>query len=365
MRSTLALALLFLVSACGNLDEQDTNMPGVLALTEWDDAHVLALRLNYEDPVILDLQTGSPSGKLDVGKYYQDIEALGDGTFVARHHQSLDVLGSDGRIDEGRSISGHVFTATAISADRSTLAYSDYVDPTIAFVGVESLKPGVGRKSAPGLHPNLLPGGLALSVDGSVVAFVQGFDVALASTVVYGPGTAPTPLTLPPSSTCVLAQGPDVFSQPVGLAVSPVDNRLAAVKMDGSIQLFDLGHYPDCPLLSVIPSPAPGSVELSPLVRFSPNGALLAVGDERWEVPDGAEAGTRTLGVRLLDASTGALLGELPVGRWEVPVGDSITYLISDLLWSAAGDRLTVAGQNFPVQHWEVATATLLWATEL
>jgi len=83
-------------------------------------------------------------------------------------------------------------------------------------------------------------------------------------------------------------------------------------------------------------------------------------------VADGTEVGMWTNEVRLFDAHTGAAVGVLPVGQEEVPVYyQSPSRIITDVLWSDAGDRLTVAGQSLFVQHWDVATATLLWSTKL
>lgn len=356
------IALLFgltLASACGNLDEQDSSYPSVLALTRWDATHVLAVRGSYPEPVVLDLATGKQTGKLGLGKYYQDIESLGDGAFVARHNQSIDYLESDGRIKY--SVPGHVLIDAVVSADRSTLAYADYMDAQESFIGVTSLQPTtVSRYSLAGLHFDLKREGLALSRDGTLLAYLQSTNVGLART--DGPHPAGDAPTVP---TCNLDQGPDLWGVPIALAISPVDDKLAVLSSDGLLRIFDLAQYPNCPMLVRMPAVTDDTSPFDLHLRYSPNGAILAVSVSR-TIPDHASAIQTWINeVRLFDANTGAAVGLLPVGREEAPIGDSGARLIDDMQWSDAGDQLTVAGQFIFVQHWDVATTTLLWSTKL
>jgi WD40 repeat protein len=351
---------LALTSACGNLDEQDTDPPWVAALTRWDATHLLALRGYYREPVVLDLATGKQTGKLNLSEYYRDIEALGDGAFVARHNQSIDYLESDGRIKY--SIPGHVFVGSVVSADHSTLAYADCMDAQASFIGVASLQPAVLQRYSPaGLHDNIDDEGLALSNDGSLLAFVQGWNVALAKSDVPHPSDPPA--TVP---TCAPDQGPEAWGAPSALAMSPVENLLAVLSLDGLLRIFDVGQYPACTMLAKFAAVTDASTAFDPHLRYAPNGSTIAVTVSRLSVADGTEVGMWTNEVRLFDAHTGAAVGVLPVGQEEVPVYyQSPSRIITDVLWSDAGDRLTVAGQSLFVQHWDVATATLLWSTKL
>jgi hypothetical protein len=343
-----------LTSACGNLDEQDTWSPSVVALTRWDATHVLALRLNFEEPAILDLATGKQTGKLGVSKYYQDIESLGDGAFIARHNQSIDYLEPDGRIKY--SVPGHVFIDSVVSGDHSTLAYADNVDGQQSFIGVTSLMPATIRRFSPaGLHPDLNSEGLALSSDGTLLAFLQDWEIGLAKTDDYNhPATVPT---------CAVDQGPDAWGIPRALAMSPVESKLAVLTSDGFLRIFDVGQYPSCPMLLKFPAAPNADFAFGPQLRYSPNGSTIAVAISN-DVA-GAEVLTWINEVRLFDANTGASTGVLPVDREDTPKDDPVARFISDMQWSDAGDQLTVAGQAIFVQHWDVASATLLWSTKL
>lgn len=348
-----------LTSACGNLDEQDTSDAWVLALTRWDATHVLALRGNYSEPVVLDLATGKQTGKLNLTKYYQDIESLGDGSFIARHNQSIDYLESDGRIKT--AIPGHQFIGAVVSGDHSTLAYADSVDTQDSFIGVTSLQPAVVRRFSPtGLHFNLNSEGLALATDGILLAYLQRWNVGLART--DQSHLSDDPATVP---TCNLDQGPDLWGVPLALAMSPVESKLAVVSSEGLLRIFDVGQYPSCPMLVKAPAIPGDSSPFDVHVRYSPNGSSIAITVSILTVADGATVGTWTNEVRLFDANTGTATGVLPVAQEELAVYESASRLITDVLWTDAGDRLTVAGQVIPVQHWDVATATLLWSTKL
>lgn len=348
------LVPLGLTSACGNLDEQDTWSPSVVALTRWDATHVLALRLNFKEPVVLDLATGKQTGKLDVAKYYQDIEALDGGAFIARHNQSIDYLEADGRIKY--SVPGHVFIDSVVSGDHSTLAYADNVDGQESFIGVTSLMPATIRRYSPaGLHPDIDNEGLALSSDGTLLAFLQDWEIGLAKTDDdHHPATVPT---------CVVDQGPDTWGVPRALAMSPAESKLAVLTSDGFLRIFDVGQYPSCPMLLKFPATPDADFAFGPQLRYSPSGSTIAVAVSK-EV-GGSEVLTWINEVRLFDANTGASAGVLPVAQEDTPKDDAVARFISDVQWSDAGDQLTVAGQAIFVQHWDVASATMLWSTKL
>jgi WD40 repeat protein len=352
--SLLATILgLALTSACGNLDEQDTWSPSVLALTRWDATHVLALRLNFKEPVILDLATGRQTGQLDVATYYQDIESLDNGAFIASNYQSLDYLESNGRIKY--SVSGHLFLDSVVSGDHTTLAYADNVDGQVSFIGVTSLMPATIRRYSPaGLHPDLNSESLALSTDGTLLAFLQDWEIGLAKTDDYNhPAEVPT---------CTIDQGPETWGIPRALAMSPVESKLALFTSDGFLRVFDVGQYPSCTMLLKVAASTDVQSTFSPLLRYSPNGSAIALAvSSQGSAP---EAFTWNNEVRLFDASTGAAAGVLPIDSGESPMGTA-AHFISDMQWSDGGDQLTVAGQAMDVQHWDLATATLLWSAKL
>jgi hypothetical protein len=350
LATVLGLAL---TSACGNLDEQDTWAPSVLALTRWDATHVLALRLNFKEPVVLDLATGKQTGQLEVATHYQDIEALDGGAFIARHSQSLDYLESNGRIKT--SVPGHLFLDSVVSADHSTLAYADNMDGQDSFIGVTSLMPATIRRFSPtGLHQSLNSEGLALSSDGTLLAFLQNWEVALAKTDDYR-----HPATLP---TCAMDPSAEPWGLPIALAMSPVESKLAVFTWDGFLRVFDVGQYPSCTMLLKVPAVPNAQSTYSPLLRYSPNGAAIALAlSNQGTAP---EAFTWNNEVRLFDANTGAAAGVLPIDSGESPMGTA-AHFISDMQWSDTADQLTVAGQAMNVQQWDLATATLLWSTKL
>jgi WD40 repeat protein len=351
-------------SACGDLDEKDTYLPSAVALTRWDASHVLALRTNYPEAAVIDLQSGKQTGALKLPKYYDDIESIGNGTFVAEHHQSIDFVDSSGRIDTRRgSIPGVVFGGITVSADYSTLAYSDYVKSSQATIEVVSLQSGIRRLSSPpGLYDsvgNSFGDGLVLSRDGGLVAFAQG-NASFARTYFPGPNT-PGEVTV---SNCVLTQlDPSYRGGATTLAFSPVEDKLAVGSVVGSVEVFDLSNQTDCRSLWAIPVANPTG--LVRFIRYSPSGSILAVALQTSEAQ-----GDTTIGVtaiKLLDATDGALLGSFSTypGGPADPQGGSSSPVITDMLWSDAGDRLTLSASGGPVQGWDVATGTLLWEIDL
>jgi WD40 repeat protein len=360
-RARLTILLLLLAaSACGDLDEKDTYPPSVEALTRWDASHVLALRTYRPEVAIIDLQSGKQTGELNLPKYYDDIESLGNGTFVAEYHQSIDYIDSAGRLDPNRSIPGVGFGGIAVSADYSTLAYSDYVKSSQATIEVVSLQRGVGRFSPPGLYDNAgnsFNDGLVLSRDGNLVAFAEA-DARFARTYFPDPH-APSEVTV---SNCVLTQLNPAYGGGAGtLAFSPVEDRLAVGSVVGSVEVFDLSNHTDCLSLWAISVANPA--DRIRFIRYSPSGSVLAAAVETSEAE-----GDTTIGITVIDllnATSGALLGSFSTYR-RGPLGQvSNGPIISDMLWSDAGDRLTLSASGGPVQEWDVATGTLLWEIDL
>jgi len=369
-RARLAVILspllpLLAASACGDLDEKDTNPPpSVRALTRWDASHVLALRTNHPEAAIIDLQSGKQTGELKLPKYYDDIESLGNGTFVAEHHQSIDFVDSAGRIDMNRSIPGVVFGGIAVSADYSTLAYADYVKDSQATIEVVSLQREVVRFSPPGLYDtvgNSFGDGLVLSRDGSLVAFTSA-DLGFARTYFPDPN-APGKVTV---SNCRITQlNPLYEGGATTLDFSPVEENLAVGSLAGSVEVLDLSNRTDCRSLwaVTVANPVANSPDLIRFIRYSPSGSVLAVAVDTSETQGDATIGITA--IDLLDATSGALLGSFSTYR-RGPLGQiSNGPLITDMLWSDAGDRLTLSASGGPVQEWDVATGTLLWEIDL
>jgi len=360
--AALAFAVLAAVPACGNLDETDADPPSVDALALWQSSQLVAVRTYHKEPVIVDLQSGTPTGKLPSGKSYNDVEPLGNGDFIALHNQSIDFVDAGGRIDESRSIAGYVLTHMAVSADRATLAYAELIDPTTNKIGIVDLPSGNVRFSPPGVTFNN-GDSLSVSRDGNLVAFALG-DVGVARTHAPDPAAPDVPAV----STCVLAFYPPLYGGPVATACSPVEDKLAVSQVDGGLNIFDLGHYPDCRLLSNLPSQSP-SPDNQPRIwhlQYSPSGSVLAISVETEEPSQTAGVTVMTGVVRLLDAGTGAALRDLSVYQWETTPGPrSGGPLITDLQWSEAGDRISVSITDGPVQQWDVATGNLLWSAKL
>jgi len=356
-------ALLAAIPACGNLDETDSDPPSVRALALWDSSQLVAVRTYHKEPILVDLQTGRTTGKLISGKYYNDVEPLGDGGFIGLHNQSIDFVLSDGQIDESRSIPGDLLTSMRISTDRSTLAYAKAVDPTTNSIAIVDLPSGNERFSPPGVTFSL-PDSLSLSRDGTLVAFAQG-DVTVARTHAPDP-TAPD---VPAATTCALAYFPPQSGGPVATAFSPVRDQLAVSTAGGGLNIFDLSSYPDCHLLRNIPASSPF---LGPFVlqishmQFSPTDPVLAMSVEGASASQTGVVTTMAGVIRVIETVSGGTLIELPVYRWEMASDPrSSGPLITDLQWSPAGDRITVSTTQGPVQQWDVATGTLLWSARL
>jgi len=345
----VSLALLAGVSACGDLDETDADLPSVDALASWDSSHLVALRTYHKDPVIVDLQSGKQTGTLSSGKYYDDIAVIGGGEFICLQNQSLDFFRSDGTLDTARSIAASQFTRMTMSADRSTLAYAMAVDPTRSSVGILDLPSGAPRSPVPDVSFNL-PSSLSISRDGNLVAFAQG-DVGVAMT--HAPGT---------TSTCVLAYDQRHPGGPLATAFSPVDDKLAVSKDDGGMNIFDLSQFPDCTLVSSFVSPEDNPPRIA-RVDYSPDASILAISVEQSVSSQTGVISAATGAIRLLDASTGAIVKELSVYQWEATADPSnVSPSITDLQWSETGDRLTVSTANGPIQQWDVAAGTRLWS---
>ena len=143
---------------------------------------------------------------------------------------------------------------------------------------------------------NLTPS-LSVSRDGALVAFAQG-DVGVART--QAPDAAGT---VPASTTCMLEGS---FAGALATAFSPVEDTLAVSKDDGSLNIFDLGHYPECRLLTSVPAPFPDGATKSWHVQYSPDGQLLAVSAETSTAPSAGGDLTMTGVIRILDAADGA-----------------------------------------------------------
>jgi WD40 repeat protein len=340
----VTLALLPGLPACGDLDETDADPPSVNALALWDSSHVVAVRTYYKNPVIVDLQTGKQTATLSSEKYYEDIATIGNGQFICLQNQSLDFFRSDGSLDQNRSIPSAQFTGMAVSADRSTLAYALALDPTQNSIAVVDLPSGETRSPTLGVSFNLTSS-LSVSRDGKLVAFAQG-DVEVVAT--RAPQT---------TGTCVLDYDPRHPGGPLATAFSPAGDKLAVSKDDGGVDIFDVGQFPDCTLVSSTFSPEEQPPKIWH-VSYSPDGSILAVSVEHAD----SQTGVMTGAVRLLDGGTGAVLKELSVYQWEMRT-DPPVYgpAISDLQWSEAGDQLSVSTSNGPIQQWDVATGTLLW----
>lgn len=356
------LALVASAVACGDLDERDTDPPSVKALTIWDSGHLLALRTYHQNAAILDGQTGQQTGELLLGRYYEDIELVGPGVFVAAHNQWLEFLDAQGRVDGSRSVQGTVFGGIALSADRSTLVYSDYRAPTEASIHVASLRPGVERISPLGTYNNAnrsLSDAFALSRNGDLVAVLAG-DVGLARTL--APASLPS-AEAPAVSTCALTQGTSSWQAAGTVTFSPVADTLAVGSTSGQVELFDVSNYPECRSLLVIPSLDGGIVGF---LRYSPDGSRLALSKLITARRDDVGVTTFRAIISVFDATTGTLLRDLLAHQWEMPDQHSReSALTSDLLWSEDGTRLTVSSWGGPVQQWDIATGGLRWETKL
>ena len=348
----VTLALLAGLPACGDLDETDADPPSVTALAAWDSSHLVALRTYYKEPVLVDVQSGKQTGTLSADKWYQDIAVIGNGEFVGLQNQAIDFYKSDGTLDAGRSITASQFTAMAMSADRSTLAYATAVDPTHNNIGILDLPNGAARSPAPDVSFNLASS-LSLSRDGNLVAFAEG-DVEVAAT--HAPGT---------TSTCVLAYDQRHPGGPLATAFSPVADKLAVSKLDGGVNIFDLSQFPACTLVWSFVSPEDNAPSIEH-VAYSPDGTVLGVSVEQTTASATGVPVARTGAIRLLDAGTGAVVKELPVYQWQMTAdGSDYGPLITDLQWSETGDRLSVSTSDGPVEQWDVATGTLLWSAKL
>ena len=64
--------------------------------------------------------------------------------------------------------------------------------------------------------------------------------------------------------TCLVDGAPDHLAGAMATAFSPVEDKLAVGKEDGSVNIFDLSHYPDCRLLTSIPGPTPAERNAPP-----------------------------------------------------------------------------------------------------
>jgi hypothetical protein len=359
----VTLALLVGVPACGDLDEKDTEQPSAFALTRWDSSHLLALTLYYKHAFIVDLQSGVPTGRVELGDYYHDIEAVGNGAFMGLRAQSLDYFDSDRRIDASRSIQGALwYSSLAVSADYSTVAYSSPTshEATKDAIGVASLRDGITRVSPPGEHDPFGPSpywpGMALSRDGNLLAYLgRSFDVAVGVTY------APTAPGLPAVSACVneWPARADSIGGPATVDFSPVEDKLVVGFANGWVSIFDLSHYPDCPRLLSFPlgNGDPNFEARISHIRHSPNGALLAVASERRVDQD-----FYGYWIDLIDASSGALLRSWMLTQQKY--GTQSGVMVTDLQWSDASDRISVALQS-SIQHWDVTTAALLWERNL
>lgn len=347
----VTLALLAGVPACGDLDETDADPPSVDALASWDSSHLVAVRTYHKDPVIVDLETGKQTRTLSSDTYYSDIAVIGNGEFVCLQNQSIDFFRSDGTRDPNRSIPGALFSHMTVSADRSTLAYGIESDPTTNTIGIVDLPSGVQSSLSPDVSFNLGTS-LSISRDGKLVAFANG-DVGVAAT--HSPAT----------SMCALALDPRHPGGSLATAFSPVDDRLAVTMVDGDVNIFDLGNFPDCTLVSSYLSPEddPSTIQH---IAFSPDGSVLAISVEQSVPSQTAGVVVMTGAIRLVDPAAGTALAEWPVYRWGMtPDGPNDGPLITDLQWSDAGDRIAVSTSNGPIKQWDVASGTLLWSASL
>jgi WD40 repeat protein len=346
----VTLALLAGLPACGDLDENDADPPSVNALAALDASHLVAVRSNYRDPVILDAQTGARTGMLTVAKYYDDVAAIGNGELVYLQNQSIDFYRADGTMDATRSIVEPQITSMAVSADHSTLAWAVAMSVSENTVRIADLSTGVQRDPAPDVTFNM---GLSISRDGNLVAFDQA-DVEVLMT--HAPGTR---------ATCLLDSDQRHAGAAVVTAFSPAADKLAVTNLDGRVNIFDLGHFPDC-TLAVSSVPSEGNPPSVGNVQFSPDGALLAISVEQTAASPAGEPLATTGVVRVLDVATAALLKELPVYQWQ-KTSDPSNYspYVTDLQWSETGDRLTVSTARGPVQQWDVASGTHLWSAAL
>lgn len=351
----VALALLAGLPACGDLDENDADPPSVTALAAWDASHVVAVRTYHKEPVIADVRTGKQTGTLASDKYYSDIAAIDGGEFVCLHNQSIDFFKADGTLDPTRSLSATLFLEMAVSADRSTLAYTQSISTSTneISVGVVDLPSGTPRVPAPAAPLNLGQG-LSVSRDGNLIALAEG-DVSVIST--HAPGTA---------ATCVLELDARRPGGPIMTAFSPVADKLAVTKVDGGVNFFDVTQFPTCTLTASYVSPEDDEPWVAHL-QYSPDGSLLAISLEWAYATQDPEALLMVGAIRLLDAGTGALVTEIPVYRWEMRSDTLGSYgpRVTDLQWSDAGDRIMVSTSNGPVQQWDVATGALLWSASL
>jgi hypothetical protein len=365
LRLMIALAILLGAPACGDLDEKDTEPPSTVALARWDSSHLLALTYCYKHAFIVDLHSGVPTGKINLGDYYQDMESAGNGAFLVRRNQSIDYFASDGRIEMKRSIQGaSLYEGLAVSADFSTFAYSSFASSqtTQMTVGVVSLQDGVQRISPPGEYDPFGPSpywpGLALSRDGELVAFPGGtVDAVVAMTKVPPVPSDPNDPGAPALSACQNQWPADApsFGSAVGLDFSPVASELTIGFANGWVSTFDLSHYPDCVKLRTLQ--VADNHPLISIVKYSPDGSLLAVASSGY-----VDQGLYGFWIDLIDANTG-----LAIKNWFVsqnPAGVVSATLVTDILWSDASDRLSISLQT-SIQHWDVTTATLLWERAL
>lgn len=353
------LALLVAAPACGDLDERDSNPPSVNALTRWDATHVLAMGTYRPEASVVDLRTGKKAMTLDLGRYYSDLQSLGDDGFVAVENQAIDFIARDGRRDVTRSIAGTVFTGIAIAADHRTLAYFDADDPTHGALVVRSLADGVTRAGPSDRLPalsNALSDAFALSRQGTLLAFVNG-DVGLARTDASS-AVVPCPLTPPDASTVGAA---------ATLAFSPATDLLAVGSVVGDVELFQVDQGDALACRSVATFPAPSANEQIRFVRFSPDASLLAIASETLTPSTTAGGTLHATKIRVVAVASGETFAEFETYGWEQksPVIDVDTPILTDLFWSDAGDTLTVAASGAPLQHWQLATATLLWELKL
>lgn len=360
LRLMVAFAIFLGAPGCGDLDEKDTEPPSTIALARWDSSHLLVLSSYYTHAFIVDLQSGVPTGKMNLGDYYQDIESAGNGSFLGSRNQSIDYFASDGRIDMKRSIQGaSLYENLAVAADFSTFAYTSFASrsATKMTVSVVSLKDGAQRVSPPGEYDPFGPSpywtGLALSRDGELVAFPGGTFDAVVATTVPPVASDPNDSGAPAISACQNQWPADAqsFGSAVGLDFSPVASELTIGFANGWVSTFDLSHYPDCVMLRTLQ--VADNHPLISIVKYSPDGSLLAVASSGYVNQD-----LNGFWIDLIDANTG-----LPIRNWLVSqsaAGVVSATLITDILWSDTSDRLSISLQT-SIQHWDVTTATLLW----
>jgi len=345
-------------AACGNLDERDTNPPSVDVLTRWDSSHVLALLTYKSEADVVDLASGRVTKKVKLDKYYNDIQALGGDRYVAVHNQTIDFVAADGTVEAGRSIAGHIFGGIAVSGDGTTLAYSDSAGPNQSSLTVLNLQDGMTHVLSAEAYnslSNTLADGFALSYKGDLLAIAGG--------VIDVMGTnGPSPTT----STCAPTY-PDHGSvgAPETVAFSPVTDELASGSLTGEVEFFAPVSASGC--TSRLPIPTPDSSQNVQFVRYSPSGTTLAVVSSALSSTEkGVVVGSVTK-IRLRDVATGALITELETYRWEQPAGQMVSYppILTDLLWTDAGDGLVLSASEGPLQFWDLTTGALRWELSL